>query len=137
MDISNDEKSMFALAELVSNNATDLRRQIGVVITDLDNNYVAQGWNKATLKWKWFNEWHKTHCLRKIFKTPKNKMYWFCPGCAISKNHAERVAVRNIPFTNEKKEYIMYLYGHSYCCGECLQHIRKANIKEVKFYGKI
>lgn len=125
--------SKFKWAWAASYFATDLRRPIGAAIFDGDT-LVAYGSNQASIKWRWFINWHKTHCLRKIFKTPKNKWYWFCPGCANGSNHAERVAIRNIPFTNEPKKYIMYLYGHSYCCTECLKHIKKANIEEVKFY---
>lgn len=134
---SKTDEVIFEIAKYASHLATDLRKPIGVIITDLNNNPVAFGYNKATLNLRPFNEWHKTNCLRKIFNTPKNKMYWFCPGCAVNENHAERVAIRNIPFTTEKKEYIMYLYGHTYCCEECLKHIKNANIKEIKFYGKI
>lgn len=112
--------------------STDLRRPIGVII-ESEGQIIGRGYNKATLKLKWFNQWHKNHCLRKIFNVPKNGWYWFCPGCALSHNHAEMVAIRNMTTKLEQNNNsTLYILGHSYCCDNCLKHIKKANIKNIK-----
>lgn len=128
----NRKNSFMEAAEIISADATDLRRQIGVVIVNKENKIAAYGTNQATIKWKWFINWHKTHCLRKIFRTPKNRMYWFCPGCAINKNHAEYRAIQKLKeFAYTDEEFDLYLYGHQYCCQNCLEAISEFNIKTI------
>ena len=123
---------IFKEARKVQKLSTDLRRPIGVIIAE-DNEIIGRGSNQATLKLKWFNKWHKKHCLRKIFRVPKNGWYWFCPGCALSKNHAEMIALRNMTKQLDKdSDATLYILGHSYCCDNCLKHINKANIKNIK-----
>lgn len=121
------------LAKDVSKLSTDKRRSIGVIITK-DDELLSYGYNIATTKWKWFINWHKKNCLRKIFKVPKNGWYWFCPGCALSKNHAEMVAIRNIGNQSIDGYLKMYMYGHRYCCDNCLKNLEKINVKEIILY---
>lgn len=123
---------IFKEAQEAQKLSTDLRRPIGVIIV-CGGKIIGRGYNKATLKLKWFNQWHKKHCLRKIFNVPKNGWYWFCPGCALNKNHAEMVAIRNMTQKLEpNNDSILYILGHSYCCYNCLKNIAKANIKNIK-----
>lgn len=120
------------LAKKESELSTDLRKPIGVIIVDAKTgNVVGHGSNQATLKFKWLINWHKNNCLRKIFKTPKNKFYWFCPGCALLKNHAEVRAIKSIKNISFANELHLYMYGHTYCCNNCLKEIYKFNITQL------
>jgi len=122
------------LAKKESELSTDLRKSIGVVIVDtVTGNVVGHGSNQATLKFKWLINWHKKNCLRKIFKTPKNKFYWFCPGCALYRNHAEARAIRSLCEIQPENNLELFLYGHTYCCENCLKQISKYNITKLTF----
>lgn len=130
-----DDNYFFEKAKLVSNYATDLRRPIGIVIVDSKNVIIGHGSNQATIPLFGIPKLHKKYCLRKIFKTPKNRWYWFCPGCALFRNHAEVRALRSIKGPiSQRGELRMYMYGHSYCCKVCLKEIARYNNIKIKIY---
>lgn len=131
-----DDNYFFEKAKEESLKSTDLRRPIGIVIAAKNGQIVGRGSNQATFSYFGIPKLHKKYCLRKIFKTPKNRWYWFCPGCAIFRNHAEVRAIRSIKFPKYNLKYMklrMYMYGHNYCCSVCLKEIEQYNI-EVKIY---
>jgi len=116
------------IAKVFVNEATDLRTPIVAIITK-DENILCYGTNQAQIKWKWLIELHKKYCLRKIFKTPKNRWYWFCPGCANHNNHAEINAIKRLK--KIEKNMKLYLYGHKYCCKNCENKLKEIGINEV------
>lgn len=116
-------------AKIESMKSTDLRKQIGAVITK-NGWIIGKGSNQATIKWGWFISWHKNNCLRKIFNIERHTNYWLCPGCALYKNHAEARAVKSIdPHIRLDGKLELFLFGHSECCKRCTKVLNKLNIK--------
>jgi len=118
------------LAKEASNTATDKRRSIGAVIYG-DWGPICFGSNQATIKWKWFINWHKNNCLRKIFKIKNHTLYWICPGCALYSNHAEAVAIRELKKYSKVQNPKLYLYGHSHCCEPCIKKLEEVGVNKV------
>lgn len=119
---------MMELARVHSRQSTDLRKPIGSVVVK-DGVVVGMGSNQATIRCPWVQNWHKTHCVRKILGIKTHDWYFICPGCALFKNHSESQAVRNV--NPQLGPYELYLYGHYYCCYSCERKLLKHNVKRV------
>ena len=130
--VSGDNPFM-ALAEKVRNTeSTDAVHPTGAVVV-LSGEVVGKAANQARLKNKTARIWHgKGLCIRRIFKIPSGQKDWLCPGCALSKHHAELQSIKDA-LRNRKsiQGADMYLYGHWWCCKPCWDGIEKAGIKNV------
>ena len=122
------QEAMRAQKEL----STDHSVSTGAVVV-LENRVLGRGANQSALKSKWLIEFHKnTFCVRRFFKIPSGQKYWFCPGCASFRHHAEASALRD---ALSKKIDVngadIYLYGHWWCCKSCWDSMTKAGVKNV------
>lgn len=121
-------------ARIESKKSTDLRRSIGVVVVNEKNEIIGRGSNQATIPWFWVARLHKKYCIRKIVGVKKNTCYFICPGCALYRNHAEVRALRSIKYPEYNLKYMklrIYMFGHKYCCNNCLKKISMYNIEKI------
>ncbi len=80
-------------------------------------------------------EWHKKWmCVRRWIKAKSGTMYWICPGCAKSHNHAESGLVLKAEKAGKLeslKDADLYLAGHWWCCKPCWDNMIRAGIRNV------
>ncbi|KKU56181.1 MAG: hypothetical protein UX77_C0003G0059 [Parcubacteria group bacterium GW2011_GWA1_47_11] len=128
-----DDNPFMRLAENLRNTqSTDGVHPTGAVVV-FRNEVIGTGANQSRLKSKRARSLHKRgFCIRRMLKIPSGQKYWLCPGCALSKHHAELRSIRDILRNGKSaKGADMYLYGHWWCCKPCWDGIQKAGIRNV------
>jgi len=132
LHVPEDNPFMRLAEEMRNTKSTDAIHPTGAVIV-LGGEIVGKAANQSRLKSKKARALHGNGlCIRRIFKIPSGKKYWLCPGCALSKHHAELQSLKDALRNGKSAQGAdMYLYGHWWCCKPCWDGIEKASIKSV------
>ncbi|MCR4260786.1 MAG: hypothetical protein NUV96_00360 [Candidatus Colwellbacteria bacterium] len=130
--VGDDNQFMRLAEEMRNTKSTDVVHPTGAVVV-LEGEVIGKAANQSRLKSEKARAIHgKGFCIRRIFKIPSGKKYWLCPGCALSKHHAELQSLRDVLRNKRSAQGAdMYLYGHWWCCKPCWDGIEKAGIKNV------
>lgn len=113
--------------------STDKKHSTGAVVVK-DGQILSMESNKAGYTLSFMIKLHeKGMCLRKWLRIPSGKGYFFCKGCATSKNHAESRAARSAfeKHAQKTKGATLYLAGHWWCCAPCTKAMIEAGIENV------
>src|SRR3989344_9229421 len=129
---SADNEHMKAAETACREFSTDRQHPTGAVLVK-DGKIFAKGANQSALKNKILLGLHRQGwCIRRLFRIPSGQKYWLCPGCASSKNHAERQVVKDArKWGTETAGADLYLWGHWWCCEPCWNAMIKAGIRDV------
>lgn len=84
--------------------------------------------NRAFIGTNWVNN-PQEECPRKDM--PSGQGYEMCREICVQHAHAEVDACEQAG--EYAKGATLYLIGHTYCCANCLQIMKKYKIKEVKY----
>lgn len=110
--------------------STDWVHPTGATVV-FDGAIISRVANQSRLKSKKLIGLHKKGlCIRRLFKIPSGQKYWLCPGCALTKHHAETLGAKDA-LKKGVTGADLYLYGHWWCCKQCWDAMEEANIKNV------
>jgi deoxycytidylate deaminase len=109
-----------------------------IVITNKQNGHevIVTGNNDIGVSWKELKQKGYDDCPRR--NLPTGVGYELCRDICKQKYHSEVSAIENginlgiLPLNDEDYVAEMYMYGHWYCCSNCLNRAEKAGIR--KYY---
>lgn len=119
------DKYFMAIARLVSERSTCLRRQVGAVIVK-DKRIIATGYNGAPSGLRHCNE---AGCLRQKLKIPAGERQEICRGLHAEQNAIIQSAKYGIAIADS------VLYSTHQPCVTCAKMIINAGIKKVIYQG--
>lgn len=71
-------------------------------------------------------------CPRVLNNSKTGEDYHLCKEICNQNNHAEVDAInRGKDFEYDFKNSTLYLIGHTYCCDNCLKHIKEVGINKI------
>lgn len=101
-----------------------LKQRVNAVIVSKDNQIVF-GTNNIN---------NKVDCCPRA-NSKSGEDYHFCKDVCNQNAHAEVDAINNALKNNiDINEATLYLIGHTYCCNNCLENLKKYNITNIIIY---
>ena len=124
VDANNHHMNCAAIFAL--DHSLDLKQKVACLIVDSHGVQIGIGANGST--------YHETNgCERKRLGCKSGEGYDLCEGCS-PKNHAEPSAIRDVRASNlggHLEGADIYMWGHWWCCADCVAAMKAAGIRDV------
>jgi len=131
-----DNPFMTEARRVAKTESSDRKQQTGSVLVNANGEIIGRGANfsplHAELRAKFERgEIDDERCERVKAGSPTGTGYELCEGCS-SKYHSEPTAIRNAEeLGNDTHGASLYLWGHWWCCKDCLDAAEAAGIGQV------